>query len=154
MEALYPEFCQQMQMKIIGILLKDVYITPDTCLQKSRILVRKGRGLRVCGIEGLKDCIQCLSDSISTIVSFFFFSYSFIIDQTFSSKSFVPFGVGFLIDMKNLLKQNELYGETCSRGISTCHQLAVTYCLRALCIQEAEPNSKVLMLKRLVSRIE
>ncbi|XP_059463278.1 separase isoform X5 [Corylus avellana] len=104
MEALYPEFCQQMQMKIIGILLKDVYITPDTCLQKSRILVRKGRGLRVCGIEGLKDCIQCLSDSISTI--------------------------------------NELYGETCSRGISTCHQLAVTYCLRALCIQEAEPNSK------------
>jgi hypothetical protein len=73
MEALYPEFCQEMQMKIIGILLKDVYITPDTCLQKSRILVRKGRALRVCGIEGLKDCIQCLSDSISTIVSFFFF---------------------------------------------------------------------------------
>lgn len=72
MDALYPEFCQQMQMKIIGILLKDVYITPESCLQKSRILVRKGRALRVCGIEGLKDCIQCLSDSLSTIVSFFF----------------------------------------------------------------------------------
>jgi len=72
MDALYPAFCQQMQMKIIGILLKDVYITPDSCLQKSRILVRKGRALRVCGLEGLKDCIQCLSDSISTIVSFFF----------------------------------------------------------------------------------
>ncbi|KAK7839536.1 separase [Quercus suber] len=60
MNALYPEFCQQMQMKIIGILLQD----------------------------------------------------------------------------------REVYGETCSCGIPTCHQLAVTYCLRALCTQEAEPNSK------------
>ncbi|GMY05223.1 separase isoform X2 [Fagus crenata] len=104
MNALYPEFCQQMQMKIIGILLQDVYVTPDNYLQKSRILVRKGKALRVCGIEGLKDCIQCLSESIHTI--------------------------------------HEVYGETCSRGIPTCHHLAVTYCLRALCTQEAEPNSK------------
>uniref|UniRef100_A0A2N9IGR6 separase n=1 Tax=Fagus sylvatica TaxID=28930 RepID=A0A2N9IGR6_FAGSY len=41
-----------------------------------------------------------------------------------------------------ILEQHEVYGETCSRGIPTCHQLAVTYCLRALCTQEAEPNSK------------
>ena len=70
MNALYPEFCQQMQMKIIVILLRDVYVTPDNYLQKSRILVRKGKALRVCGIEGLKDCIQCLSESIHTIVSY------------------------------------------------------------------------------------
>ncbi|KAF3975524.1 hypothetical protein CMV_001236 [Castanea mollissima] len=104
MNALYPEFCQQMQMKIIGILLRDVYVTPHNHLQKSRILVRKGKALRVCGIEGLKDSIQCLSESIYTI--------------------------------------REVYGETCSCGMPTCHQLAVTYCLRALCTQEAEPNSK------------
>ena len=70
MNAFYPEFCQQMQMKIIGILLRDVYVTPHNYLQKSRILLRKGKTLRVCGIEGLKDSIQCLSESIYTIVSF------------------------------------------------------------------------------------
>lgn len=69
MSALYPGFCYKMQMKIIGILLQDVYVTPDSCLQKSKLLGRKGIALRACGIEGLKDCIQCLSDSISTIVS-------------------------------------------------------------------------------------
>ncbi|KAG6652968.1 separase isoform X5 [Carya illinoinensis] len=110
MSALYPEFCYKMQIKIIDILLRDVYVTPDSCLQKSRLLGRKGMALRARGIEGLKDCIQCLSDSISTI----------------------------------LLKQKEAYGETCSRGIPTCHQLAVTYCLRALCTQEIEPNSKLI----------
>lgn len=71
MSPLYQEFCQKMQWDIIGILLQDVYVAPDCCLQKSRILVKKARVLRVGGIEGLKNCIQCLSDSISMIVSYF-----------------------------------------------------------------------------------
>ncbi|XP_020532873.1 separase isoform X2 [Jatropha curcas] len=33
-------------------------------------------------------------------------------------------------------------GEKRSLGAPSCHQLAVAYCLRALCIQEAEPTSK------------
>ncbi|KAJ7968102.1 separase [Quillaja saponaria] len=102
--SLFPEFCQQMQMNIISLLLQYVYVTPDTCLEKSRILVRKGRALRFYGVEGLDDCIQCLSEAIFTI--------------------------------------EELYGDTCTSAIPPCHQLAVAYCLRALCTQEAEPNSK------------
>lgn len=69
MYAVHPEFCQRMQMEVIDILLKDVYVT-DSHLQKSRVLIRKGRALRFCGSEGLEDCIQCLSEAISVIVSF------------------------------------------------------------------------------------
>lgn len=69
MNALYPELCQKMQMKIISFLLEDVYVTRDSLLQKSRILVRKGRILRYSGNDGLEDCIQCLSEAISLLVS-------------------------------------------------------------------------------------
>lgn len=100
MYAVHPEFCQRMQMEVIDILLKDVYVT-DSHLQKSRVLIRKGRALRSCGSEGLEDCIQCLSEAISVI--------------------------------------ND---ESCSHGTPACHHLALTYCLRALCTQEVEPNSK------------
>lgn len=69
MHAVHPEFCQRMQMEVIDILLKDVYVT-DSHLQKSRVLIRKGRALRSRVSEGLEDCIQCLSKAISVIVSF------------------------------------------------------------------------------------
>lgn len=112
MYAVHPEFCQRMQMEVIDILLKDVYVT-DSHLQKSRVLIRKGRALRFCGSEGLEDCIQCLSEAISVI--------------------------------------ND---ESCSHGTPACHHLAVTYCLRALCTQEVEPNSKVLITKASLSRYQ
>ncbi|KAL5787518.1 hypothetical protein ACOSP7_004467 [Xanthoceras sorbifolium] len=98
------DFCQKMQMEIINILLQDVYITQDSCLQKSRILLKKGRTLRARGTAALKDCVHCLSEAISIM--------------------------------------NDMHGETCSCRTLACHQLAVAYCLRALCTQEAEPNSK------------
>ncbi|CAL8997984.1 unnamed protein product [Prunus brigantina] len=104
MNDVNPEFCQKMQMKIIDIVLQYMHVTPDSWIQKSRILLRKGRALRLSGISGLKGCIQCLSDAISSL--------------------------------------NEMYNETYIHEISPCHQLAVAYCLRALCTQEAEPNSK------------
>ncbi|CAK7357007.1 unnamed protein product [Dovyalis caffra] len=69
MHAMYPEFCQRMQMGVIDVLLKDVYVT-DSHLQKSRVLVRKGWALRSCGFEGLGDCIQCLSEAISVLQVF------------------------------------------------------------------------------------
>ncbi|GAV67376.1 Peptidase_C50 domain-containing protein [Cephalotus follicularis] len=94
MEPLNPELSWRMQEKITEILL---HITTGDCLQKSDILLRKGRALRARGIEGLKECIQCLSEAISIM-----------------------------------------------RSLETppCHQLAAAYWLRALCNQEAEPNSK------------
>ncbi|KAK7246827.1 hypothetical protein RIF29_41697 [Crotalaria pallida] len=60
----YSELCQKMQMKITGFLLQDIYVTPDSCFQKAQTLVRKAKALRVCSIDGLKDCIQCLSEAI------------------------------------------------------------------------------------------
>ncbi|KAK2664690.1 hypothetical protein Ddye_003264 [Dipteronia dyeriana] len=99
-----PEFCQRMQMEIINILLQDLHFTQDGCLQKSRILLRKGKTLRASGTTALKDCIGCLSDAISIM--------------------------------------NDMHGETHSCGTPLCHQLAVAYCLRAICTHEAEPNSK------------
>ncbi|OMO79315.1 Peptidase C50, separase [Corchorus capsularis] len=35
-----------------------------------------------------------------------------------------------------------LFGKTRSPGTAACHQLATAYCLRALCTQEADPNSE------------
>ncbi|TKY71312.1 Separase protein [Spatholobus suberectus] len=100
----YPELCQKMQMKITGILLQDIYITPDSRFQKAQTLVRKGKAIRVSGIGGLRDCIQCLSEAI------------------------------------NIMK--EISGEMCADNNPIDHQLCVTYCLRAICTQEAEANLK------------
>ncbi|KAI5448524.1 hypothetical protein KIW84_015801 [Lathyrus oleraceus] len=60
----YPEFCQKMQLEITNILLQNIYITPISCFQKAHTLVRKGKALRFCGIDGLRDCIRCLSEAI------------------------------------------------------------------------------------------
>ncbi|XP_015580756.1 separase [Ricinus communis] len=101
MDIMYPELCQRMQLEIIDILLQDVYVMQDSCLERSRLLLRKGRALRAFGFNGLRDCIQCLTDAISVI---------------------------------NAGKHGG--------GIPTSLQLAMAHCLRGLCIQEAEPNSK------------
>ncbi|XP_022748574.1 separase isoform X3 [Durio zibethinus] len=66
----YPDFCQGMQIKVIDLLMQDVYATEDSPLQKARILIRKGRALRANGIEALKDCMRCLSEAISIMKNF------------------------------------------------------------------------------------
>lgn len=65
----YPDFCQRMQNKVIDLLMQDVYATENSPLWKARILIRKGRALRINGIEALKNCILCLSEAISIMVS-------------------------------------------------------------------------------------
>lgn len=70
MGTIYPELCQQKQIKIIDILLQDIYFTQDCYLERSRILLQKGRALRASGFEGLTGCIQCVSEAISIIVSY------------------------------------------------------------------------------------
>lgn len=66
MRPLNPTFCRRMRMKIVDILLKEVYVTKT--IQRSRVLIAKGRELRACGVERLDDCIECLSESISMMV--------------------------------------------------------------------------------------
>ncbi|CAJ1963611.1 unnamed protein product [Sphenostylis stenocarpa] len=101
----YSEICQKMQMKITGILLQDIYIAPDSRFQMAQTLVRKGKAIRVRGISGLWDCIQCLSDAI--------------------------------VIMK------DISGEMCTDNSPIVHHLCVTYCLRAICTQEADANSEL-----------
>lgn len=98
MSFTYPEFCQQMQMKITVILLQDVYVNPDSCFQKAHTLVRKGKALRVCGIERLKDCINCFSDAITKIVSSVVLVYSSNLTFILFKAHFV--GVVFTIGIK------------------------------------------------------
>lgn len=90
--SLDPELCKLMQIKICDILLKDVYTTKDCCLDKLRILLKKGRALKASGIEHLKGCIQCLSEAISLLVIRFYsciFSPSLLINICL--QSFFPF---------------------------------------------------------------
>lgn len=68
MSFIYPELCQKMQMKITDILLQAVYANSDSCFQNAQALVRKGKALRVRGIEGLNDCIECFSEAIAMMV--------------------------------------------------------------------------------------
>ncbi|WCJ18437.1 hypothetical protein M5689_000788 [Euphorbia peplus] len=65
MENRYPELCRRMQMEIIDVLLREGYLAPDCLIERSRILLKKGRALRARGFEGLGDCIQCVSEVIS-----------------------------------------------------------------------------------------
>ncbi|KAL6494538.1 hypothetical protein OROGR_031338 [Orobanche gracilis] len=64
---LNPGYCLRMRMKIIGVLLEEVYVTKDTCIAKTKILIEKGKVLRAHGVARLDECIQCLSEAISTL---------------------------------------------------------------------------------------
>ncbi|XP_076893503.1 separase-like isoform X3 [Bidens hawaiensis] len=103
-QSLNPELSKIMQKTISNILLEDIYSTKDSFLHKSKILIAKGRQSRACGVESLKECIDFLSEAIST--------------------------------MSDIYDKNK---EACG---PVCNLLAEAYCLRALCTQEAEPNSK------------
>lgn len=95
-----PELCQRMQMKISSILLQSVYNSRNSCLQRARILLRKGRALRARGTEGLKDCIQCLSEAICVLVISLVLglsSHFFIVDKTCIYVFFVTFKFGLVI---------------------------------------------------------
>ncbi|XP_058089660.1 separase [Magnolia sinica] len=107
MDARNPNLCQSMQLKIIDTLLIDIYVTEDHYLQRSRVLVRKGRLLRASGIDGLNSCLHFLSEAISIL--------------------------------------NNVCSESSIGSTSLCHQLALAYCLHALCTQEADQNSEVIL---------
>ncbi|KAI3774516.1 hypothetical protein L1987_49074 [Smallanthus sonchifolius] len=107
MKSLNPELCKVMQTTISNILLEDIYCTKDSIFQKSRILIAKARESRACGVQGLNECIEFLSEATS--------------------------------NMSDMYEKNK---EACG---PVCNLLAVAYCLRALCTQEAEPNSKLLV---------
>ncbi|XP_073125634.1 separase isoform X2 [Henckelia pumila] len=68
---LNPRLCQKMRMKIIEVLLEEVYVTKYHNLEKSRLLIEKGRVLRALGLEFLEECTKCLSSAISMLKSIY-----------------------------------------------------------------------------------
>ncbi|KAK1279769.1 hypothetical protein QJS04_geneDACA004979 [Acorus gramineus] len=67
MDTRSPNLCQKMQLKIIEILLQEVYVTKEYYFQRSRVLMRQGIVFRACGGDGLQSCLQCLSEAISLL---------------------------------------------------------------------------------------
>ncbi|GAB2265099.1 hypothetical protein Dimus_000166 [Dionaea muscipula] len=67
MSATLPTFCQNMQRRIVDILLDDIYVSQSSWFQRADALIKKAMILRTCGIEGLEECIWCLSEAIKTI---------------------------------------------------------------------------------------
>ncbi|KAL2460485.1 Separase [Abeliophyllum distichum] len=109
MSSLNPRLCHKMRLKIMDVLLEEVYVTKDKCLEKSRILIEKGRELRADGIAQLNESLQCLSDAISTLKA--------------------------------------IYGKNKSCSSRVHHLLVCAFIVRALCTQEAEPNSEFFLHK-------
>lgn len=67
---MYPENSLRMKMNVISVLLEEIYVTKDNTVRKCGILIEKAKSLRAQGVEKLDECIQCLSDVISTLVSY------------------------------------------------------------------------------------
>lgn len=59
-----PDLCKKMQSKLIDALLNEVLTSEEYKLQRSRVLVWKGRAVRDNGGEGLYNCIKCMRDAI------------------------------------------------------------------------------------------
>ncbi|KAL6633464.1 hypothetical protein ACP70R_026135 [Stipagrostis hirtigluma subsp. patula] len=63
-------FCAEMQMRIIDILLNEIYCSKEYYLERSRVLVRKAGVLRASGVENISSCLKSLSEAISLLDSF------------------------------------------------------------------------------------
>ncbi|KAL6912053.1 hypothetical protein ACP4OV_000858 [Aristida adscensionis] len=57
-------FCAEMQMRIISVLLDEIYCSNEYCLERSRVLVRKAGVLRSSGVRNINNCLASLSEAI------------------------------------------------------------------------------------------
>ncbi|XP_020573851.1 separase-like [Phalaenopsis equestris] len=67
LEAWNPALCHKMEIKVIEILLMNVFNARDFNLQRARVLLRKGLVLRTRGIESLSSSFDCLCEAISLL---------------------------------------------------------------------------------------
>lgn len=52
--------------------MNDVYTKKASAHQRSNILMKKGKLLRICDIGTLEESIQCISEAIDAMVCFIF----------------------------------------------------------------------------------
>ncbi|KAG6409188.1 hypothetical protein SASPL_132222 [Salvia splendens] len=64
---LNPRYSLKMKMKVINVLLEEIYVTNESTVEKCRVLIQKAKSLRALGLEQLDKGIQCLSDAVSTL---------------------------------------------------------------------------------------
>jgi hypothetical protein len=60
-------FCAQMQIRILDILLDEIYSSEEYFLERSRVLIRKAGVLRSSGMKNISNCLEFLSKSISLL---------------------------------------------------------------------------------------
>ena len=58
------ELCRANQLKIADIFLKDVFITKELFVERSRVLTWKTSMTTTTGAEHLKECVRYLSEAI------------------------------------------------------------------------------------------
>ncbi|CAL5019775.1 unnamed protein product [Urochloa decumbens] len=67
METRGSTFCAEMQIRVIDVLLDEIYYSEEHCLERSRFLVRKAGALRACGVQNIERCLDSLSEAISLL---------------------------------------------------------------------------------------
>ncbi|XP_047976121.1 separase isoform X2 [Salvia hispanica] len=67
---LNPRYSLKMKMKVINVLLEEIYVTKESIVEKCRVLIQKAISLRALGLEQLDKGIQCLSDAVSTLLTY------------------------------------------------------------------------------------
>ncbi|KAL1534288.1 separase [Salvia divinorum] len=64
---LNPRYSLRMKMKVINVLLEEIYVTEESIVEKCRVLIQKAKLLRALGLEQLDKGILCLSDAVSAL---------------------------------------------------------------------------------------
>ncbi|XP_072151631.1 separase isoform X3 [Setaria viridis] len=67
MEARGSVFSAEMQMRVINILLDEIYCSKECFRERSRVLVRKAGALRARGVQNISSCLDTLSEAISLL---------------------------------------------------------------------------------------
>uniref|UniRef100_A0A453PPA4 Uncharacterized protein n=1 Tax=Aegilops tauschii subsp. strangulata TaxID=200361 RepID=A0A453PPA4_AEGTS len=68
MESRATMLCGNMQIRIIDILLNELYCSKEYYLDRSKVLVRKAHALRSSGVQNISRCLESLSEAISLLV--------------------------------------------------------------------------------------
>ncbi|XP_037451889.1 separase-like isoform X2 [Triticum dicoccoides] len=69
MESRATMLCGNMQIRIIDILLNELYCSKEYYLDRSKVLVRKAHALRSSGVQNISRCLESLSEAISLLRS-------------------------------------------------------------------------------------
>jgi separase len=138
MESRATMLCENMQNRIIDILLNEIYCSKEYYLDRSKVLVRKARIFRASGMQNISSCLDSLSVAISLLVSPPFPYLMPLSCPVFLFISQARSKVYFLSS-----SQQDILLDSSRGNAVVIHELVIAYCLHAHCAQEANPDGKV-----------